>query len=81
MKECGPFIVDEVAYKKLNDEINQFYDKSYKDAHEVKPVTVEEGQVKLLLYCADRIICYLHWSGYEVSKIHINLFKYCYIEQ
>lgn len=54
MKGCGPYIVDEIEYKNLNAEMNQFYDKSYKDVNEVKPLTVEEGQVKSLLYCVDR---------------------------
>ncbi|XP_026712377.1 putative ATP-dependent RNA helicase TDRD12 isoform X2 [Athene cunicularia] len=45
MKGCGPYIIDEVEYTNLNAEMNQFYDKSYKDVDEVKPLMVEEGQI------------------------------------
>lgn len=51
MKGCAPYIVDEIEYKNLNAEMNQFYDKSYKDVDEVKPLVIKEGQVKSLLYC------------------------------
>ncbi|XP_061201876.1 putative ATP-dependent RNA helicase TDRD12 isoform X2 [Neopsephotus bourkii] len=87
MKECGPFVVDEVAYKKLNDEMNQFYDKSYKDAHEVKPVTVAEGQVcvvfceelrcwcraviKSVMYCTDH---------YQAECFLVDYAKYIFIK-
>ncbi|XP_057256142.1 putative ATP-dependent RNA helicase TDRD12 isoform X2 [Pezoporus wallicus] len=87
MKECGPFVVDEVAYKKLNDEINQFYDKSYKDAHEVKPVMVEEGQVcvvfseelrcwcraviKSVMYCTD---------NYQMECFLVDYAKYIFVK-
>jgi len=54
MKGCGPYIVDEMEYKNLNAEMSQFYDKSYKDVDGVKPLTIEEGQVKSLLYYVDR---------------------------
>ncbi|XP_010113737.1 PREDICTED: putative ATP-dependent RNA helicase TDRD12, partial [Chlamydotis macqueenii] len=69
MKGCGPYVVDEVEYEKLNAEMNQFYDKSYKDVDEVKPLMVEEGQIyvvfseelkcwcraviKSIMYCTD----------------------------
>uniref|UniRef100_A0A8C0ENK8 Putative ATP-dependent RNA helicase TDRD12 n=1 Tax=Bubo bubo TaxID=30461 RepID=A0A8C0ENK8_BUBBB len=69
MKGCGPYVVDEVEYTNLNAEMNQFYDKSYEDADEVKPLTVEEGQIcvvfsedlkcwcraviKSIMYCVD----------------------------
>uniref|UniRef100_A0A8C6JXJ8 Putative ATP-dependent RNA helicase TDRD12 n=1 Tax=Melopsittacus undulatus TaxID=13146 RepID=A0A8C6JXJ8_MELUD len=86
MKECGPFTVDEMAYKKLNDEINQFYDKSYKDTHEVEPVTVEEGQVcvvfsqelkcwcraviKSVMYCTD---------NYQMECFLVDYAKYIFV--
>lgn len=59
MKGCAPYIYDEIEYKNLNAEMNQFYDKSYKDVDEVKPLVVEEGQVKSLLYCVNgnNVIC------------------------
>ncbi|XP_074695578.1 putative ATP-dependent RNA helicase TDRD12 [Strix aluco] len=69
MKGCGPYVVDEVEYTNLNAEMNQFYDKSYEDVDEVKPLTVEEGQIcvvfsedlncwcraviKSIMYCMD----------------------------
>uniref|UniRef100_A0A8B9FB10 Putative ATP-dependent RNA helicase TDRD12 n=2 Tax=Amazona TaxID=12929 RepID=A0A8B9FB10_9PSIT len=87
MKGSGPFIVDEVSYKKLSDEMNQFYDKSYKDAHEVKPVTVEEGQVcvvfseelrcwcraviKSVMYCTD---------NYQMECFLVDYAKYIFVK-
>uniref|UniRef100_A0A8C8A6U5 Putative ATP-dependent RNA helicase TDRD12 n=1 Tax=Otus sunia TaxID=257818 RepID=A0A8C8A6U5_9STRI len=69
MKGCGPYVVDEVEYTNLNAEMNQFYDKSYQDVDEVKPLMVEEGQIcvvfsedlkcwcraviKSIMYCMD----------------------------
>lgn len=47
MKGCGPHVVDEIEYKKLNAEMNQFYDKACED--EVKPITLEKDQVKSLM--------------------------------
>lgn len=73
MKGSGPYVVDEIEYKNLNAEMNQFYDKSYEDVDAVKPLMVKEGQVKSLLYCVDRNNLLLHWFGGEVSKICINL--------
>ncbi|XP_021264068.1 putative ATP-dependent RNA helicase TDRD12 isoform X2 [Numida meleagris] len=49
MKGCGPYVVDEIEYKKLNAEMNQFYDKSCEAVDEVKPITLEKDQVKSLL--------------------------------
>lgn len=54
MKGCGPYIVDEIEYKNLNAEMNQFYDKSCENVDEVKPVTLEKGQVKTLLCCVHK---------------------------
>uniref|UniRef100_A0A8D0FQQ1 Putative ATP-dependent RNA helicase TDRD12 n=1 Tax=Strix occidentalis caurina TaxID=311401 RepID=A0A8D0FQQ1_STROC len=69
MKGCGPYVVDEVEYTNLNAEMNQFYDKSYEDVDDVKPLMVEEGQIcvvfsedlkcwcraviKSIMYCMD----------------------------
>ncbi|XP_065590318.1 putative ATP-dependent RNA helicase TDRD12 [Cyrtonyx montezumae] len=69
MKGCGPYIVDEIEYKKLNAEMNRFYDKSCEDMDAVKPITLEKDQlcvvfseelkcwcravVKSIMYCAD----------------------------
>lgn len=71
MKGCGPYVVNEIEYKNLNAEMNQFYDKSYKDVDEVKPPMVEEGQVKSLLYCADRnnLLFALVW-GWSIQVMH-----------
>ncbi|XP_032303044.1 putative ATP-dependent RNA helicase TDRD12 isoform X2 [Coturnix japonica] len=75
MKGCGPHVVEEIEYEKLNAEMNQFYDKAYED--EVKPITLEKNQlcvvfseelkcwcravVKSIMYCADyyQIECFL----------------------
>lgn len=56
MKGCESYIVDEIEYKNLNAEMKQFYDKS-KDVDDVKPVTIEEGQVKSFVCCEDSVIC------------------------
>lgn len=74
MKGCAPYIVDEIEYKNLNAKMNQFYDKSYKDVDEVKPLVIKEGQVKSLLYCVDgnNVLFALVWDA--VSKICFNLF-------
>ncbi|XP_071423852.1 putative ATP-dependent RNA helicase TDRD12 isoform X2 [Pithys albifrons albifrons] len=44
VKECVPGMVCEVAYEKLNDEMNQFYNNS-KDIEELRPEAIEKGQV------------------------------------
>lgn len=56
MKGCESYIFDEIEYKNLNAEMNQFYDKC-KDVDDVKPVTIEEGQVKLFVCCAKSFVC------------------------
>ncbi|XP_074864401.1 putative ATP-dependent RNA helicase TDRD12 isoform X2 [Carettochelys insculpta] len=74
IKGSGPFIDSEMEYKKLQTEINQFYNR---DVEEVKPLTLEEGQVcvvfcqelgcwcraivKSILFCADYYLaeCFL----------------------
>ncbi|XP_068811535.1 putative ATP-dependent RNA helicase TDRD12 isoform X2 [Struthio camelus] len=45
VKGYGPYVVNEIEYKNLNAEMNQFYDKSCQDADEMKPLMLEEGQV------------------------------------
>ncbi|XP_010013688.1 PREDICTED: putative ATP-dependent RNA helicase TDRD12, partial [Nestor notabilis] len=87
MKGCGPFVVDEGTYKKLNDEMNQFYDKSCKNVDEVRPVTVEEGQVcvvfseelkcwcraviKSVMYCTDH---------YQMECFLVDYAKYIFVK-
>ncbi|XP_039359433.1 putative ATP-dependent RNA helicase TDRD12 isoform X7 [Mauremys reevesii] len=69
VKGCGPFVDREMEYKKLHAEMNQFYNR---DVEEVKPLTLEEGQVcvvfcqelkcwcravvKSILFCADHYL-------------------------
>ncbi|XP_043382282.1 putative ATP-dependent RNA helicase TDRD12 isoform X3 [Chelonia mydas] len=69
VKGCGPFVDSEMEYKKLHAEMNQFYNR---DVEEVKPLTLEEGQVcvvfcqelkcwcravvKSILFCADHYL-------------------------
>ncbi|KAM7146896.1 putative ATP-dependent RNA helicase TDRD12 [Macrochelys suwanniensis] len=69
IKGCGPFVDSEMEYKKLHTEMNQFYNR---DMEEVKPLTLEEGQVcvvfcqelkcwcravvKSILFCADHYL-------------------------
>ncbi|XP_054856240.1 putative ATP-dependent RNA helicase TDRD12 [Eublepharis macularius] len=45
VKEGGRFVENETDYKKLHEEMNLFYNKSYKGVEEVKPSVLEEGQV------------------------------------
>ncbi|NXF49172.1 DBP2 helicase, partial [Oceanites oceanicus] len=87
MKGCGPYIADEIEYKNLNAEMNQFYDKSYKDVDEVKPVTVEEGQIcvvfseelkcwcraviKSIMYCTDH---------YQTECFLVDYAKYIFVK-
>ncbi|XP_075796244.1 putative ATP-dependent RNA helicase TDRD12 isoform X3 [Pelodiscus sinensis] len=69
IKGCRPFVDREMEYKKLHAEMNQFYNT---DVEEVKPLTLEEGQVcvvfcqelrcwcravvKSILFCADHYL-------------------------
>ncbi|XP_074014109.1 putative ATP-dependent RNA helicase TDRD12 [Numenius arquata] len=87
MKGCGPYVVDEIEYKNLNAEMNQFYDKSYKDVDEVKPLTVKEGQIcvvfsdelkcwcraviKSIMYCTDH---------YQTECFLVDYAKYIFVK-
>ncbi|KAM6123549.1 putative ATP-dependent RNA helicase TDRD12 [Phoenicopterus ruber ruber] len=87
MKGCGPYVVDEIEYKNLNAEMNQFYDKSSKDVDEVKPLTVEEGQIcvvfseelkcwcraviKSIMYCTDH---------YQTECFLVDYAKYIFVK-
>ncbi|XP_010285899.1 PREDICTED: putative ATP-dependent RNA helicase TDRD12, partial [Phaethon lepturus] len=87
MKGCGPYTVDEIEYKNLNAEMNQFYDKSYKDVDEVKPLMVEEGQIcvvfseelkcwcraviKSIMYCTDH---------YQTECFLVDYAKYIFVK-
>uniref|UniRef100_A0A8C3EZ02 Putative ATP-dependent RNA helicase TDRD12 n=1 Tax=Chrysemys picta bellii TaxID=8478 RepID=A0A8C3EZ02_CHRPI len=69
VKGCRTFVDSEMEYKKLHAEMNQFYNR---DVEEVKPLTLEEGQVcvvfcqelkcwcravvKSILFCADHYL-------------------------
>eukprot|EP00076_Gallus_gallus_P025424 XP_015147963.1 putative ATP-dependent RNA helicase TDRD12 isoform X2 [Gallus gallus] len=85
MKGCGPHVVDETEYKKLNAEMNQFYDKACED--EVKPITLEKDQlcvvfseelkcwcravVKSIMYCADH---------YQIECFLVDYAKYTFVK-
>ncbi|XP_042677658.1 putative ATP-dependent RNA helicase TDRD12 [Centrocercus urophasianus] len=85
MKGCGPHVVDEIEYKKLNAEMNQFYDKACED--EVKPITLEKDQlcvvfseelkcwcravVKTIMYCADH---------YQIECFLVDYAKYVFVK-
>ncbi|KAF1648457.1 DEAD-box ATP-dependent RNA helicase 20, partial [Eudyptes chrysocome] len=87
MKGCGPYVVNEIEYKNLNAEMNQFYDKSYKDVDEVKPPVVEEGQIcvvfseelkcwcraviKSIMYCTDH---------YQTQCFLVDYAKYIFVK-
>uniref|UniRef100_A0A8C6ZTT2 Putative ATP-dependent RNA helicase TDRD12 n=1 Tax=Nothoprocta perdicaria TaxID=30464 RepID=A0A8C6ZTT2_NOTPE len=44
VKGCGPYAANEIEYKNMIAEMNQFYNKSCRDMDEIKPLTLEEGQ-------------------------------------
>ncbi|XP_031471218.1 putative ATP-dependent RNA helicase TDRD12 isoform X4 [Phasianus colchicus] len=85
MKGCGPHVVDEIEYKKLNAEMNEFYDKACED--EVKPITLEKDQlcvvfseelkcwcravVKSIMYCADH---------YQIECFLVDYAKYAFVK-
>ncbi|XP_042733222.1 putative ATP-dependent RNA helicase TDRD12 [Lagopus leucura] len=85
MKGCGPHVVDEIEYKKLNAEMTQFYDKACED--EVKPITLEKDQlcvvfseelkcwcravVKTIMYCADH---------YQIECFLVDYAKYVFVK-
>ncbi|XP_009464032.1 PREDICTED: putative ATP-dependent RNA helicase TDRD12 [Nipponia nippon] len=87
VKGCGPYVVDEMEYKILNAEMNQFYDKSSKNVDEVKPVMVEEGQtcvvfseelkcwcravIKSIMYCTDH---------YQTECFLVDYAKYIFVK-
>ncbi|XP_010154064.1 PREDICTED: putative ATP-dependent RNA helicase TDRD12 [Eurypyga helias] len=87
MKGCGPYVVDEIKYKNLHAEMNQFYDKSCKNVDEVKPLTVEEGQmcvvfseelkcwcraiIKSIMYCTDH---------YQTECFLVDYAKYIFVK-
>ncbi|KAM6409124.1 putative ATP-dependent RNA helicase TDRD12 [Rhynochetos jubatus] len=87
VKGCGPYIVDETEYKNLHAEMNLFYDKSCKDMDEVKPLTVEEGQIcvvfseelkcwcraviKSIMYCTDH---------YQTECFLVDYAKYIFVK-
>ncbi|KAM6253046.1 putative ATP-dependent RNA helicase TDRD12 [Porphyrio hochstetteri] len=45
IEACRPGMVDEIEYKNLDAKMNRFYDKSYEDRSELKPLMVKKGQV------------------------------------
>ncbi|XP_067573979.1 putative ATP-dependent RNA helicase TDRD12 [Pseudorca crassidens] len=51
IKGCSPFLDHEVDYQKLNSAMNDFYNSMCQDI-EIKPLTLEEGQV-CVVYCQE----------------------------
>ncbi|XP_061450280.1 putative ATP-dependent RNA helicase TDRD12 isoform X2 [Rhineura floridana] len=52
IKGGGKFVDNEMEYKKLQSEMNLFYNKSYRCVDNVKPSVLEEGQV-CAVYCQE----------------------------
>ncbi|XP_053126847.1 putative ATP-dependent RNA helicase TDRD12 isoform X2 [Hemicordylus capensis] len=52
LKGGGKFLDNEAEYKKLQADMNLFYNKSYRYVDEVKPSVLEEGQV-CAIYCQE----------------------------
>ncbi|XP_071612868.1 putative ATP-dependent RNA helicase TDRD12 isoform X3 [Heliangelus exortis] len=87
IKGCGPYTVDEIEYENLKAEMNLFYNKSYEDMDEVKPLAVEEGQVcvvfseelkcwcraviKSIMYCTDH---------YQTECFLVDYAKYIFVK-
>ncbi|KAI2590151.1 tudor domain containing 12 [Homo sapiens] len=51
IKGCSPFLDHDVDYQKLNSAMNDFYNSTCQDI-EIKPLTLEEGQV-CVVYCEE----------------------------
>ncbi|XP_061863616.1 putative ATP-dependent RNA helicase TDRD12 isoform X2 [Colius striatus] len=87
MKGCEPYTVDEIEYKKLNAEMNQFYDTPYKDVDEVKPVMVKEGQIcvvfsgELKCWCRAVIKSIICCTGhYQTKCFLVDYAKYIFVK-
>ncbi|XP_009949699.1 PREDICTED: putative ATP-dependent RNA helicase TDRD12 [Leptosomus discolor] len=87
MKGCGPDIVDEIEYKNLNAEMNQFYDKSSNNVDEGKPLMVEEGQVcvvfseQLKCWCRAVIKSIMHCTDhYQAQCFLVDYAKYIFVK-
>ncbi|NXI68878.1 RH20 helicase, partial [Anseranas semipalmata] len=87
MKGCGPYIVDETEYKNLNAEMNQFYDRSCEDVDEVKPVTLEKGQLcvvfseELKCWCRAVIKSIMYCAGhYQTECFLVDYAKYTFVK-
>uniref|UniRef100_A0A8B9VQP2 Putative ATP-dependent RNA helicase TDRD12 n=1 Tax=Anas zonorhyncha TaxID=75864 RepID=A0A8B9VQP2_9AVES len=87
MKGCGPYIVDEIEYKNLNAEMNQFYDKSCENVDEVKPVTLEKGQIcvvfseELKCWCRAVIKSIMYCAGhYQTECFLVDYAKYTIVK-
>ncbi|XP_051485399.1 putative ATP-dependent RNA helicase TDRD12 [Apus apus] len=87
MKGCGPYIVDEIDYKNLNAEMNQFYDKLYKDVDEVKSLMVEEGQIcvvfseELKCWCRAVIKSVMQCTDhYQIECFLVDYAKYVFVK-
>ncbi|KAI6077676.1 putative ATP-dependent RNA helicase TDRD12 [Aix galericulata] len=87
MKGCEPYIVDEIEYKNLNAEMNQFYDKSCENVDEVKPVTLEKGQIcvvfseELKCWCRAVIKSIMYCAGhYQTECFLVDYAKYTIVK-
>ncbi|KAM6325082.1 putative ATP-dependent RNA helicase TDRD12 [Podargus strigoides] len=87
MKGSGPYVVDEIEYKNLNAEMNRFYDKFSKDVDEVKPVTIEEGQIcvvfskELKCWCRAIIKSIIHCTdSYQTGCFLVDYAKYTFVK-
>uniref|UniRef100_A0A8B9BWS6 Putative ATP-dependent RNA helicase TDRD12 n=1 Tax=Anser brachyrhynchus TaxID=132585 RepID=A0A8B9BWS6_9AVES len=87
MKGRGPYIVDEIEYKNLNAEMNQFYDKSCENVDEVKPVTLEKGQIcvvfseELKCWCRAVIKSIMYCAGhYQTECFLVDYAKYTFVK-
>uniref|UniRef100_A0A7M4FTB9 Putative ATP-dependent RNA helicase TDRD12 n=1 Tax=Crocodylus porosus TaxID=8502 RepID=A0A7M4FTB9_CROPO len=74
LKGCGSLVDNEVEYRKLHAEMNQFYNQSCRDVDEVMPLTLEEGQV-CVVFCQE-LRCWCR----AVIKTIMSCMEHCLVE-
>ncbi|XP_068267599.1 putative ATP-dependent RNA helicase TDRD12 [Nyctibius grandis] len=87
MKGCGPCIVDEIEYKNLNAEMNEFYGMLYKDVNALKPIVIKEDQICVVfseeLKCWCRAVIKSSMSctdNYQTECFLVDYGKYIFVK-
>ncbi|KAJ7406683.1 tudor domain containing 12 [Willisornis vidua] len=86
VKGCVPGMIDEVAYEKLNDEMNQFYNNC-KYVEELRPEAIEKGQVcvgfseELQRWCRAVVQSVQpHMDSYHARCFLVDYAKYSFVD-